>query len=345
MDFSVMFFGSTTSREIKYDKLLEIASYADKNNLSAIWTPERHFGDFGAAFPSPSVLGAAFSMVTEKIDIRSGSVVLPLNDPIRVAEEWSLVDQLSKGRIGISVASGWRADDFVFHGCDYQNRHLRMKEGISELRKIWNGTPIVRKNSEGDDFSIMIRPAPVTKELPLWITASGRKETFEYAGKIGANLLTHMLKQSQEDLAESIAIYYKALEDNGHDSSEKKVSLMLHTYIDSTKEEAWNVASQPFKDYLKISIEMVRPKEQQNAQNFNIEELDEMSYAKYNSSNTLIGSPESCQKIVNDLKSIGVTEIACLVDFGVENDKMLAGIKKIVETKDLYNLAGMYYDL
>ena len=59
---------------------------------------------FGGLYPNPSVAGAALAAITERVDIRAGSCVLPLHDPIRVAEEWSLVDNLSNGRVGISFA-------------------------------------------------------------------------------------------------------------------------------------------------------------------------------------------------------------------------------------------------
>ena len=52
-------------------------------------------------------------MVTERIEIRAGSVVLPLHNPIRCAEDWSVVDNLSNGRVGLSFASGWHANDFA----------------------------------------------------------------------------------------------------------------------------------------------------------------------------------------------------------------------------------------
>ncbi|XLS30268.1 MupA/Atu3671 family FMN-dependent luciferase-like monooxygenase [Flavobacteriaceae bacterium M23B6Z8] len=341
MEFSIMFFGSSTTEKIEYNTLFEIARKADKNDLDAIWTPERHFGDFGAAFPSPSVLGAAIAMATEKINIRSGSVVLPLQDPIRVAEEWALVDNLSNGRIGISIASGWRADDFVFYGSEYENRHQKMQNLIVELKKLWNREPVIRKNGDGKDFEVLIRPVPVTKELPLWVTAAGRPETFEYAGKVGANLLTHMLKQSMDDLKESITIYRNALIDNGFDVSDKKISLMLHTYLDSSEEEARRIAEVPFKEYLKSSIKMVKPKE---SQSFDVNNLVEMAYRKYNSNNTLIGSPESCQNLLKEIESIGVTEVVSFIDFGIENGKVIKGIDRIFEAKNLFSLSKMYLE-
>ncbi|WP_420710283.1 LLM class flavin-dependent oxidoreductase, partial [Streptomyces sp. NRRL S-15] len=105
LDFGVYFFGDypqddTTPRHGKYDHLLETARFADRNGFHSLWIPERHFHSFGGLFPNPVVLAAALARETDRIRINAGSVVLPLHDPIRVAEEWSMVDNLSGGRIG-----------------------------------------------------------------------------------------------------------------------------------------------------------------------------------------------------------------------------------------------------
>ena len=338
IDFSVMFFGADKRKEQKYDLLLETAKFADENDFTAIWTPERHFGEFGGAFPSPSVLSSALSVLTKNINIRAGSVVLPLEDPVRVAEQWSLIDNLSKGRIGVSIASGWQPDDFVFPNADYKNRHMVMREKITELKDLWKGKPITRVNGIGKDFNIKIRPIPIQEDLPLWITAGGSPETFKYAGAIGANLLTHMLGQSLENLAKNIAIYHQALSDNGFDIADKKVTLMLHTYIDTSEQTALSISEKPFKGYLESSIKLMEPlaKELGIDVHTQAEELIELAYQKFSKENTLIGSPESCQNMLFKIQSVGVTEVACLVDFGVEDEKVLASLQKIVETKKLY---------
>src|SRR5262245_52032364 len=117
MDFGVMFFAGSDRRLAadRYRLLIDAAQFADRHQFCAIWTPERHFHEFGGLFPNPSVLGAALAVVTTRIPIRAGSVIAPLHDPIRIAEEWSIVDNLSGGRVAISFGSGWNADDFVFH--------------------------------------------------------------------------------------------------------------------------------------------------------------------------------------------------------------------------------------
>lgn len=339
MDFSVMFFGADKDSGQKYNLLLATAKFADKSDFTAIWTPERHFGEFGGAFASPSVLGAAIAVTTERINIRAGSVVLPLRDPIRVAEEWSIVDNLSGGRISVSIASGWHPNDFVFANSDYQNRRTEMREKIAELKALWIGNSIVRKNGVNKDFTIKIRPTPLQKELPLWVTAAGSPDTFKYAGEIGANMLTHMLGQSLEKLAENIKVYHQALRDNGFNPADKKVSLMLHTYIDQSEKVALGISEQPFKEYLGSSLQLLEPLAQEldldvNAQR---EDLIEIAYKKFTRENTLIGSPESCQQMLQSIQNIGVTEVVCLVDFISESETVLAGLENIVKAKDLYH--------
>ncbi|WP_103071076.1 MupA/Atu3671 family FMN-dependent luciferase-like monooxygenase [Aquimarina sediminis] len=337
IDFSVMFFGADKNDD-KYEVLLETAKFADKNDFSAIWTPERHFGEFGGAFASPSVLGSALSVLTQNISIRAGSVVLPLHDPISIAEEWSIVDNLSNGRVGVSIASGWHPNDFVISNSDYNNRRQEMRNRVAELKALWKGEPVIRKNGVDKDFTIKIRPTPIQKELPIWITAAGNPETFRYAGEIGANILTHMLGQSQEELEKNIKTYHKALIDNGFNIEDKKVSLMLHTYIDSSENAALEISKKPFKEYLGSSIKLMEPIAQELGLDVHTqsEELIEMAYQKFSKENTLFGSPESCQKMLFSIQNIGVTEVACLVDFGVESEKVLSGLEKIVETKNIY---------
>ncbi len=96
--FGISFFGHYASGydAQKYRLLFEAARYADAGGFSSLWLPERHFHAFGGLSPNPSVLSAALARETSHIQLRAGSVVLPLHHPVRVAEEWSMVDNLSR---------------------------------------------------------------------------------------------------------------------------------------------------------------------------------------------------------------------------------------------------------
>ena len=151
LKFSLSFFANDEDAMTgpKYRLLLEAARLADAEGLHAIWFPERHFHSFGGLYPSPTAIGAALATATERVALRAGSVVLPLHDPVRVAEEWAVIDNLSGGRAGISFASGWHADDFVLAPGRYADRRETMAEGIDIVRRLWRGEPIERTNGVG----------------------------------------------------------------------------------------------------------------------------------------------------------------------------------------------------
>lgn len=76
-------------------------------------------------------------------------------------------------------------------------------------------------------------PRPIQKELPVWVTTAGNPETYEMAGKAGANVLTHLLGQTVEDVGKKIELYRKTWEQAGY-SGRGRVTLMLHTFVSDT---------------------------------------------------------------------------------------------------------------
>src|SRR5688572_7955406 len=248
MDFGIMFFSSADqqSDESKYQLLIEVAKFADRNGFSCIWTPERHFHQFGGLFPNPALTTAALSTVTNKIQLRAGSLISPLHHTLRLAEEWSMVDNLSGGRVAISFGSGWNVNDFIFFPERYEKRHAVMYEQIQMLKKLWAGEPLTCMNSFGKEVSVKIYPNPLQKELPIWITSSGNVDTFVSAGTIGANILTHLIGQNLQTLAAKISSYRNALADSGFEPNQRKVSLMLHTYLGKDVETVKDRVRVPF---------------------------------------------------------------------------------------------------
>src|SRR5215213_5825628 len=229
LDFSFLFFSGdgATDEPDKYRLLIECARYADANGFAAVWTPERHFQPFGGLYPNPAVIAAALAMLTQRIQLRAGSVVLPLQHPLRVVEEWSVVDNLSNGRVAIAFASGWLADDFVLAPERYASRRELMFHEIQTVLKLWRGESVRLRNGNDEPTEVRIYPNPVQAQPPIWITATG-KGTFIEAGKIGANVLTGLMEQGLEQCADCIKAYRQARADNGHDARAGRVAVMLH---------------------------------------------------------------------------------------------------------------------
>ncbi|HEX6869817.1 MAG TPA: MupA/Atu3671 family FMN-dependent luciferase-like monooxygenase, partial [Micromonosporaceae bacterium] len=319
----------------KYRLLLEGARLADRLGLAAIWTPERHFHAFGGLYPNPSVTSAAIAAVTSRIGIRAGSVVLPLHDPIRAAEEWAVIDNLSQGRVGISFASGWHANDFVLAPEQYPRRKQEMLDRISVVRRLWRGESVPRRNGAGDEVKVAIRPRPVQAELPFWLTAAGSPDTFRLAGELGAYVLTNLMGQRLEDLVANIARYREAWRAAGHEpGSTGHVTLMLHAFLADEQEQAYQIAREPLLRYFRSSVDIsrgfaasqgldVRP---EDLSEHDLRALLEHGLERYLHEGGLFGTPASCAGILSRLQQIGVDEIAALIDFGVPLDACLRGI-------------------
>ncbi|MDI1443026.1 non-ribosomal peptide synthetase [Polyangium sp. 6x1] len=336
LEFSLFYFASAGAGDAgdKYRLLLEGARFADENGFSAVWTPERHFHAFGGLFPNPSVTAAALAASTKRVGIRAGSVVMPLHDPIRVAEEWAVVDNISEGRVGLSFASGWHADDFVFAPERFRERREEMYVGIDIVRRLWRGEVITRKGGAGQDVRVSTLPLPRQRELPFWVTASGDPATFRKAGEIGANVLTHLLGQTTEELAEKIAIYREAWKAHGHGPGEGHVTLMLHTFVGTDLASVREIVRDPFCNYLRSSVDLVRRLARSigrdiDAEDFTEDDLDALmryAYNRYFETGGLFGTPESCLPTVERLAALGVNEIGCLVDFGIDTDAVLSSL-------------------
>lgn len=330
MEFAVMFFSSASQKRQgnKYDLLTKAAQYADQNGFSAIWTPERHFHEFGGHFPNPSVTSAALAVLTRNLKIRAGSLVSPLHHSIRIAEEWAVVDNLSNGRVAVSFGSGWNVDDFIFFPERYSSRHTLMYEQIDTVKRLWKGESIVQQNSFGREVDISIHPRPIQPELPVWVTSSGNVETFIGAGAIGANILTHLIGQDVETLGQKIHAYRDSLERNGFDPGLGTVTLMLHTFMGTDTNKVKAKVRKPFREYLRSAISL----EEKAAAGGGVisgghqidlhdippsvmEELLDLTFERYFRTAALMGAVSDCEPLVWQLEEIGVNEIACLVDF------------------------------
>ncbi|WP_373088633.1 MupA/Atu3671 family FMN-dependent luciferase-like monooxygenase [Sneathiella sp.] len=355
--FSLFYFASEVagSGPEAYRLLLQGAKFADENGFEAVWTPERHFHAFGGLYPNPAVSSAAVASMTKNIDIRAGSCVLPLHNPIRVAEDWALVDNISGGRAGIAIASGWQPNDFVLQPENFENRKDIMLDGIDMLRRLWAGESVPFPNHKGEQIEVSTLPHPVRGEIPLWITAAGNPETFAVAAEKGCYVLTHLLGQKFEDVAEKIRAYRTTWRDAGHPGS-GKVSLMLHTFVGTDEDTVREIVRAPMKEYLKSSVDLLRraswssptfmqkaettgltPQEVFEKQELTVEETEALldhAFERYYQSSGLFGTPESCQEIVRNITRMGVDEIACLIDFGVDTDLVLEHLSYINELKN-----------
>ena len=337
----------------KYRLLLEGAKFADSHGFNAVWTPERHFAAFGGLFPNPSVTSAALATITSNVSLRAGSCVVPLHSPIRLAEEWAVVDNLSNGRTGMAIAAGWAPPDFAIMPANYAEAKKVMFESAALMQRLWRGETIDFPGPTGP-VPVRTLPRPIQKQLPLWVTTAGNIDTYVQAAKIGANVLTHLLGQTVEEVAEKVRAYRAAWAEAGH-PGKGTVTLMLHTLVGPDLEAVEQAVRGPLKEYLKSAMFLVKAaawnfptfKKMSDEQGKTLDDffatisdddmdgLLEFAFRRYFHDSGLFGTPSSCMAMVDRVKAADVDEIACLIDYGIDADTVLAHLPYLDQLRTL----------
>lgn len=158
---------AASDREVIEQALWEV-DFAEQNGFDSVWIAEHHFTGFGLV-GTPSVYAAAIAQRTRRIRIGYGVAVVPLHQPLRLAEEIAWVDQLSAGRVMVGFGPGFSADEFAGFGVPLEERHVRLEEGFDVIRRAFvDGT---------------VRPHPFTRPHPPFYWAVSSDESMEKAEK------------------------------------------------------------------------------------------------------------------------------------------------------------------
>jgi len=336
MNFSLFYFASDAAGRSgdKYRLLLEGACFADAHGFEAVWLPERHFNPFGGIFPNPAVVAAGLATITKQVRLRAGSVVLPLHHPARVAEEWSVVDNLSGGRVDISAARGWAKSDRILAPPASTPAGTEVDpfyETLDQIRRLWRGERVSFADASGARSEVAIFPPPLQPELECWATCAQNPKRFVEAGERGLNILTSLIMMPLERLEASLAEYREARKRGGHDPATGKVTLMLHTFLDEDEAAVRRAVEAPFREYLTMSFDAWAGTSSRLGALDERERETIIDYAqeRYYRTSALFGSVETCLPLVRRIQKAGVTEISCLIDFGVDPQTVLASLPMI----------------
>ena len=133
---------------------IEQCAAVDGQGVDHVQLSEHHGSDDGYC-PSPLVLGAAVAAVTRQLDLLFAAVVLPLHDPIRVAEDVAVLDQISGGRVHLGCVAGYCEPEFALFGVPFADRARRLEAGVAQLRLAWTGEPFRHRRT-----TVSVHPRP-----------------------------------------------------------------------------------------------------------------------------------------------------------------------------------------
>ncbi len=248
-----------TEHEIIREQL-ELMLAAEEVGFDSIWPAEHHFTEYGYC-ASPALSLAAIAAQTKRIRLGTGVVVLPLNHPIRVAEDFAFLDHLSDGRVDLGVGRGYQPLEFQRYGVEQSTTRQQFHEALQVIRQAWTEG---RVNFEGEHFrfdDVPVRPTPLQRpHPPIWMAALS-PETFEIAGRYGLNLLYGSVFGLSPDAAgQRRRDYYRGLAAGGHSPEDKRAGCLIMVYVADTMEQAREDFRDPVLWYYRTISQYVAPK-------------------------------------------------------------------------------------
>jgi natural product biosynthesis luciferase-like monooxygenase protein len=212
MRFSIQLLASRRAHQADtevYANTLDECRLAERLGFDTIWLAEHHFSTYGI-LPSLPVLAAAVARETRRIRIGTAVVIAPFAHPLRVAEEWAMVDILSDGRLEFGLGRGYQPTEFRGLAVSMERTRERFDESYELIRRAWTEE---RCTFEGEFYQVhdlLVLPKPVQKpHPPLW-TAAVSPETYVLAARRGLKILTSPAFTPLDVLSKSYAEYRQA---------------------------------------------------------------------------------------------------------------------------------------
>ena len=213
--------------------IFQLAERCEAWGVECVWLGEIHFTPTRSVISASLQVASAIASRTRRLRVGTAVQVLPLNHPLRIAEEVATVDQISEGRFEFGIGRSGVVRTYDAYGIPYAESQARFREALEIIRLAWRGEPF---SYEGEFFRVdnaVVVPRPVQVPHPPIRMATTSDETFPAAGRMGLPIFVGLRTTELEDLQAQLAPYRQAWRDAGHPGS-GSVYLRLPVYASPT---------------------------------------------------------------------------------------------------------------
>jgi alkanesulfonate monooxygenase SsuD/methylene tetrahydromethanopterin reductase-like flavin-dependent oxidoreductase (luciferase family) len=229
---------------------------AESLGLDSVWLAESHFNPQRSVLSAPLIIGAAIAGRTETIKIGTAVHVIPLGNPIRMAEEAATLDQVSSGRFEYGVGRSGFPGSYEGYGMAYGESRERFYEYLDIIRTAWTSE---RFSYDGQFYSyedVCLTPKPFQQPTPPFRVAASTTDTFSVLGAMGYPIFIGVRGLGVSQVAEQVAEYKQAWSDAGHQGS-LDVSLRVPVYVGATEAEAVTLPEDSFmKQFRRLGTQL-----------------------------------------------------------------------------------------
>jgi alkanesulfonate monooxygenase SsuD/methylene tetrahydromethanopterin reductase-like flavin-dependent oxidoreductase (luciferase family) len=205
--------------------------------LDGVWLAELHFNPTRSVLSAPVVVGSSIATRTRRLRLGLAVHVLPLSNPLRIAEEIATLDQISEGRFEFGVGRSGFARSYDLYGVPYVESRERFQETLNIILEAWKGEPF---SYDGEFYTFeeaTVWPRPYQQPHPPLRIAANTAETFTRLGREGHPIFVGLRGMDIPELRGHLKQYRQSWQEAGHEGN-GDVSLRIPVYAAETEESA-----------------------------------------------------------------------------------------------------------
>ena len=332
MKFGLNFFPSFRLSDCStadyFAQCLRIAERADQLGFNSVKTVEHYFFEYGGHSPNPIVFLSAVAARTRRIRPITGAVIPAFNNPIKLAAELAVLDNLSNGRLDAGFGRAFIPKEFEVFGVSMEESRARFEEGLDIVTRLWTEERVSYQGKFHSFRDVRLMPRPVQKpHPPIWVAAIASLDSFLWAAQHGYHVMIVPYAGDMKRVREMVRAYREAWREAGHPPGKEQVQTSLHCYVAETHREAVEGVRPRIERYIDVFSEAVSSwANHQSSQYANYGKMIE-SIAKttvesmLEGHQALIGTPdEVVEQLQFQIDTFGEIEPSMQINFGAMSD-------------------------
>ena len=331
------------SESQRYQDILAQIELGDALGFDTAWLGELHFIPSFSCLASPLMILAAAAQRTERIRLGTAVTLLPLHNPVKIAEDAATLDVISNGRLEFGVGRGATPVYFAGYDVPQEESRERFEESLEVILRAWTNE---RLSYQGRYFrvqDVQLTPKPVQKPHPPIRIAANSPDTFAIAGRLGLPIFASPLINPPDKLREYLRTHRESL---GANAAKQDVALAFPVHVAESRERARKECEVSLMHFFSMAGELIKPLATDPVRSYEAyqqlqERIKQVTYEGIDQNVGIFGDPDYCVDRIKTLRQEFPMEefIAYFNQGGLVDHKVVKGSMELFAREVIPRLA------
>jgi len=315
-----------------FDESFKQVEAAEQLGMDAVWLAEHHFSPDRSVLASPIVIASSIATRTRRIRIGLAVQVLPLTNPLRLAEEAATVDHISKGRFDLGLGRSGLTKYYQGYNVPYDESRGRFLEALDVIMQAWGQEEFSHRGEYFSFHNVTVVPKPYQQPHPPIRVALASPDTFTLIGRMGHSVFISANTPIPQ-LQERLALYRQARQAAGH-TGPADIALRLPAYVAETAEQARSEPEASAMHAIQYAAtELIRSAASQETAE-RIRRVASTSYDDILKQRVMFGTPAAVvERLQEYQEALGISSVVLEVNYGgqIPYDRVVNSVRLLTE--------------